>query len=266
MKAPAPGRSTGTLTLSVGLVNIPVAVYGGTQETGVKRSRFSAAGNPVGMRNYDKETGELVPFEELSLRYETDEGVLVELSDEEIAAAVDATNGVAEVVAVVDEEQARREYVTESLLQIRPSNGSAKKKNPVAQKAFALLMGALEKDHLALVVRYCLRGKPRVGVVTSDGFLRVVYFDDEIREAAPMPTVESAGVTEDELELAGALLKAYYVEEAPAIEDEASAKIRAYAETKAAAGEVPEAPEKQAVPVTDLMAALSASLDMAKAS
>jgi non-homologous end joining protein Ku len=81
-----------------------------------------------------------------------------------------------------------------------------------------------------------------------------------------MPTIESAGVTDDELELAGALLKAYWEEDAPVLEDEATAKVRAYAETKASSGQVPEQGETKVAPVTDLMAALSASLEMAKVS
>lgn len=261
-KATAPSRSSGSLTISVGLVNVPVSVYSGTEDTGVKRSRYSPAGNPVGMKNFDKVTGEDVEYGDLVMRYATPDGKLVELSDDEVAAASGASNGAAEVIAVL-KRSFLDEYAQESLLQIRPQNGGKAKQSPVAVKAYALLMAALTKMDAFLLVRYSLRGKVRIGAVTGDGYLRVLYFDDEIRQTLAKPDPATSGVTEQELDLATQLLEVYEVDDAPQVEDESSAKVRAYAEAKAEGGDVIEM-ESTPAPVSDLMAALTASVEAAK--
>lgn len=261
MTAKSPSRASGSLTISFGLVSVPVQVFGGIEDSGIKRNRFNkSTGNPVGMQNFDKETGEILGYDALELRYTTDDGSIVELTDDEIAAAANASNGFAEVVAFVKNENLSR-YHQEGVSQLRPENGK-KGKNTPAQKAFVLLTKAMEDRDVFALVRYCLRGKPRIGAFTSDGYLRTLAFADEVREALPLP---EATVTDQELAMAGSLVDVLMDEEGPELEDEASAKIRAYANTKAAGGDV-SIEEHEVGETVDLMAALTASVQAAEAS
>lgn len=260
-KAAAPSRASGTLTIGFGLVSVPVSVFSGIEDSGVKRQRYSKAGNPVGMQNFDKETGEVVEYGDLQMRYAADDGTLIELTDEEIAYAVGAENGRAEVVGFVPLTQLLR-YQQESLMQVRPAAGANKKPSPAFQKAFMLLMTGMEKRKVFALVSYCLRGKPRVGALTPDGFLRQLAFDDEVREAIAMPSV---ALTKAETEMATKLIDTMLLPEAPVMDDEASSRIREYAETKAKSGQGVSIPEKKAIDEgEDLMKALEASIAAAQ--
>jgi non-homologous end joining protein Ku len=101
MTANAPTRSTGTLTLGFGLITIPVMVFSAIEDSGIKRQRFTKDGHEVGMQNYDKETGAAVTFADVVTKYRTESDELVELTDDEIASAVGATNGLANIVSFV---------------------------------------------------------------------------------------------------------------------------------------------------------------------
>lgn len=149
-------------------------------------------------------------------------------------------------------------------MQVRPAAGANKKPSPAFQKAYMLLMGAMERRGVFALVSYCLRGKPRVAALTSDGFLRQLAYDDEVRESLPMPTVD---LSDAELAMAEKLVKSMSVKKAPAVVDEGSERVRVYAETKAATGAAPEVASKAGLDAgEDLMKALEASLAAAQAS
>lgn len=265
-KAPAPTRSCGSLNIAFGLANVPVKVYSSTEDSKITRNRFvkDAEGvyHEVGNKNYNKATGEDVAFPDIVLRYTTDDGTKVELSDDEIAAAVGAENETATVETFLP-LSLLGEYVTESLLQVQPGVfGNAKKPSVATIKALTLLLDTLEKEGVFALVSYALRGKPRYGALTSDGVLRVLFFEEEVREVRERPT---ADYSDAEADMARALVQAMTSDTYVPVEDVAAAKVRTYAEAKAAGVEKPTAEAKVASDSVDLMAALSASIEAAKA-
>lgn len=248
------------LTVAFGMVTVPVKVFSAIEDSGIKRNRYTKDGHPVGMKPYDKETGVDVEFSEIVTKYACEDGTLVELTDDEIAAAaVGASNGMATVVAMCPVE-CLAQYHAESLLQVRPDQGKAKKSNPIFDKTFALLMEAMKAESTFALVEFAMRGKPRYGALTSDGYLRVLAYEDEVREPRPMP---QAQISAAELDMARKLVDTMKQDGYVAVADEASAKVREYAETKAKAGVVPAAEEITTPETVDLMAALSASVDAA---
>ncbi|NBZ97025.1 MAG: hypothetical protein EBR40_11490, partial [Proteobacteria bacterium] len=89
--APAPTRASNSFSIAFGLLNIPVSVYTGTEETAVKRSEFVAINgeqHPVGRCSYDKVTGEVIgddsPYSVVRHAYDAATDTWVPLYDHEI--------------------------------------------------------------------------------------------------------------------------------------------------------------------------------------
>ncbi len=227
--ATAPSRATGSLTIGFGLVAVPVQVFSGTQERGIKRSRFSPAGNPIKLRNVDGGTGEEVAYEDLVSKLQVSDGTWVELSDEEIQEAASEVGGSAEVLAFLPSSLLCT-YEQIGLCQVRPAPaGNRKPPSPAVVKAYCLLMDAMESSKTFALTSYTLRGKSHVGAITPDGFLRQIAFSDEIREALPMPSVK---ITADERKVAAQLISALQATEAPELVDHGAERVKAYAESK----------------------------------
>lgn len=249
--AQAPSRATGSMTIAFGLIAVPVQVFAGVEETGIKRSRFSPAGNPIKLRNVDAETGEEIAYADLVSKIQTDAG-WVELSDDEITHASNGSAG-SEVVAFLPATLLGT-YHVEGISQVRPAHGPDKRPCAAYEKAFALLMDAMASTKTFALIRYCSRGKSHAAALTSDGFLHQLTWDGAVREARPMPEVE---FTADERKLAAQIVKHQRTDERVMLVDEAAEKVRAYAESKAAGETTEEAP---LTPPTDLVAILQASL------
>lgn len=252
----APARSSGSLTIGFGMVNVPVKVYGGIEDSSVKRSRFTKDGHEVGMMNYDKETGDKVT--EFVTKYKTADGTLVELTDEEIAAVVGEGSPVANIIAMVPWDEFSK-YHAEGLLQVRPASDKKLKASPY-DKAFWLFLSAMREEGVFALVEFTMRGKPRYGALTPDGYLRVLAYENEVREPLPINEVE---VSDPEMVMARSLISTLKADGYVAVEDTASDKVREYAETKAA-GNAVIAEAEEVVGSVDLMAALTASVEAAK--
>lgn len=265
MKAPAPGRSTGSLVIGFGLVSVPVSVYAGIEPEGakIKRKWRTGPGNEVGYVTVDKTSGEVVPRSDIYDVAVAADGSEVPLDDAEIASVLGSENGNARVEGFYPTSQLS-EYVTENLLQVRPKSVKTKV-NPFA-KPFALLMGAMQETNTFALIEFTLRGKPSLGALDSQGNLRVVRWANEVRESRPMPEAE---VSEAEATMAVTLLESMRGEQAPQKPCEAVEKVREYVETKAVAmgtGQTITVPEKgNDESMGDLLGALQASIDAAKA-
>lgn len=261
MTAPAPTRSTGSATIGWGVVSIPVSFYTATESKGVSRKEFTPEGNPVGRQPYDKVTGKTVDYDTVIKKYETADGVLVDLSNDEITSVVQPIAGAMAVegflpAAVLGDGT----YVVSGMLQVRPSlrkTGKDKTPDPAAEKAFALLTGAMAKEKVVALVSTALRGKPQYGLLTPDGRLYHVLFDDEVREDLPVPSPE---VSKAELDMGRKLIQFGLLDAPPVLENTTVAKVEAYAVAKST-GEAPQIEVVDTPQVDDLMAALEASLE-----
>lgn len=264
MKAPAPGRSTGSLVIGFGMVSVPVSVYAGIESDAakIKRKWRTGEGSEVGYLTVNKETGKQIARSEIYEVYECDDGSEVPLSDAEIAKALNSENGNASVVGFYPAEQIAN-YVSENLMQVRPQKGKGKARP--FDKPFALLIGAMKSTNTFALLSFTLRGKPSLGTLDTEGNLRVVLWENEVREALPIP---EAGVSDAEHSMAVALIESMQEKSAPQIPCEAVEKVRQYAETKKVAmgGTAPvsmPAPDNTAA-LSDLMGALDASIKAAK--
>lgn len=262
-QAPAPSRATATLTLRWALVNVPISIYTGTEDSGIKRSQFTTDGRPVGNARCAKnddgtyDLSAALTTDDIVKRYQCDDGTLVDLSDDDIAFAAGLDNdGIAEVVCA-HPVAALGSYHVEKVDQVRGGG-----KRGVGEKPFDLLLKALKAEKAFALVRYASKGSVRYAALTATGEWLRLHYTEEIRESLPLPTFDQNKST---IALARDLVKGSVEADAHDLADETSALARTYAEAKAKDGEKAPRPvkpdtEKQAV---DLMATLQASVEKA---
>lgn len=269
-KSPAPTRATSTMTIMFGLVPVPLRLFSATSEPEApKRKMITPAGNPVNRPNIDSVTREEVPSAACKKVVFVDD-VPVELTDEEIAAvtapvATDRHGLPIETFIPVDAIE--RDYWVSARHQARPalrtvSKGGKEKKedDPVANKAFTLLLSALQEKQVAALVRVSLRGPARYAALMPDGRLLFLHYDKEVREDFAFP--EDVTLSDGEKALAAQIVDEIGVS-TPELIDESSNLILEYV-TKKAAGEVdvPVATSK-VEPELDLSSLLAASIGKA---
>lgn len=270
MPAPAPARSTGTFSISFGLLNIPVAVYTGTEEVKVKRSQWTTSGEKVGNQSAvkldDGSYGRPVERAEIIKKYETSRG-MIDLSDDEIDALGTTVPGVADMLGVLRfDHLANGSYVPNGQVwQLRAAklgSGRAAKPNPGGEKALALLLAALKAERSFALLRFARAGAVYHAALLPTGRLVGLYTDAEVREEREAPQVE---LDSAEVDMARVLLSTAKSDRVELVNGLVE-RVAEYAEEKAA-GTLAE-PAVAVSPATqqvDLMAQLQASIDAAKA-
>lgn len=257
----APTRASASIHLTFGLVAIPLSVYTSLDDgLKVKRSSFTADGHEVGAQKYDKETKKPVAEGEVVMMAKSTDGTLVELTDEEQAAATDELNGQAPIEAFIPLWSIGKVYRVTGEHQARPTRlevGKKKVPNAAAEKAMSMLCEVMAEQGVAALFKASLRGPAKYGCLTPDGRIVWLAYVEQVRQALPMPEVF---VTEAELGMARMLLEGVGVSR-PVLYDTTQAKIQAFVDAKAAGtvADTPE-PEAPAAPEVDLAALLAASL------
>lgn len=258
-EAPEPKRSSATMTLSWGTLNIPVSVYTATEETRIPRKEFvdGDTSRPAGRAAIDKSTGELVKDSEKVVRMvEASNGVFVEFDDYEVAACT-GQKGVAEILTFIQNEDILS-YVVEKAHQVRPPRKKGIP-DPAASKAFGLLLQAMATSGASALVRVALRGPAKYAVLTATGDLLFVHSTEGVRKPLPL---DIGPATQAEVEAATALIDSIGITEAPVLPDVTAKKVMKAVNDKAS-GQAPVEPAEKPV-VVDIMAELQASIEASK--
>lgn len=271
--APAPKRASASMTLSWGMVAIPVQLFSGTESTDFSRGEYVKEVDPNGVVTYlkvgrkpiVKETGDDVDPSLVVKAVEVEDGV-VEISDEEVEAAIGAENGTAQVICFLKQSVLfSGGYVLGDLKQLRPAKRKSGKQtvyDPAATQSFALLVAAMRKTGSFAVIKVVTRGKPVFMALLPNGDLYNLLFDEQVRERLPMPEVQ---IEREAIEMGVELIGMSMRDEAPTLRDDASRRIIEYAEAKAKGEAAPiasKAPEAAATP--DLMTQLAAAVKASK--
>lgn len=263
--AEAPYRAHSSFVISFGLVNIPVGVYTGTEDTQVRRQEFRPVDgqlHEVGRLPYDKDTGDPVDNSVIvRMAYDGATDTWVALRDDEIAACT-MPKGAADIITFVPMDELHKAYLTVGLAQIRARTSGLKGAQKVhAERAFSLLLAGLRERNVAALVKVALRGPAKFAAITPDGDLFWLQPTDGIREPARLPDVT---FSLDELSLAVALVDTIGISVPPIVDDTAQ-KVSEYVAKKAQGQPevLPEQPvDKNA---EDLMAAMRRSIEQAQA-
>jgi non-homologous end joining protein Ku len=259
--APEPQRATSTITLSVGVLAIPLSVYSGVESTRVARKEFleTPTGDvEVGRSPIRKDTGDVIDASDIVRKAQASSGAWVALTDDEIADCT-SPKGLAEVEAFVPAKTAMDTYLADGLLQVRPKREKSKP-NPAIEKAFGVLLAGMKARKVYALVKVAMRGPARYALLTWEGDFVLVHPADAVRERRPNVAV---AFSKAETDMVVALIDAIGVD-TPTITDTTAPAVQAYVEAKAKGIPAPAKPETPAIPV-DIMATLSASIDAAKA-
>lgn len=252
--------------VAFGLVNVPVRLYAATGEHEVALHQVHREdGGRIRYRRTCSVCGEDVAYSDIAKGYETDDGQMVVLTDEDLADLPLATEREIEVLEFVPADQVDPILLARTYY-LEPDRTAA--------KAYTLLREALSATDLMAVVKVALRQRESMGVLRVRGdviCLQTLLWPDEVR-AADFPILDApVSVRPQELAMASSLVESMVADFDPsAFEDRYATALRSLIDAKIEAGTAltPPAPTTTAPTggeVVDLLAALQRSVEAARA-
>jgi DNA end-binding protein Ku len=252
-------RSIGSLTVSFGLVAIPVKLYTATQSANAISFNLlhKTDGSRLRQQYVCQKEGVVVEREEMVKGYEFAKDQYVRFTPEEIKALEEVGTHAVEISEFVPIESIDPVFYDKTYY-LAPDKGAA--------KPYALLTEALRQSRRCGVGRWAARGKGYLVILRPIGdvlAMQQLHYAADVRRASevdvPKPEVKAA-----ELKLAQQLIEQQTAEkfDPDAYKDEVRARIEAEIDKKVAGKEISVA--ETAAPgegkVIDLMEALRASL------
>ncbi|MFH8939468.1 non-homologous end joining protein Ku [Streptomyces griseosporeus] len=256
--------------ISFGLVTVPINVQSATEDHSIRFHQYHREdGGRVRVRKFCELEDREVTSAEIGRGYEITRETkhqaaqIIPITDDELRDLPLPTAKAIEIVAFVPAEEIDPIQISEGYY--LQANGQ------VAAKPYKLLVQALGRSEKVAIAKYAWSGRERLGMlrVRDDALvLHSMRWPDEIRSPNELlpPPVE---VTQEELEGALTLMETMTVQSLDELgaSDAYTEAIAQIIEAKREAKPLPEAPEPEApAQVLDLMAALNASVEKAKAS
>ncbi len=250
--------------VSFGLVSVPVKLYAATESHDVSfRQVHAKDGGRIKYQRVCSLDGEEVAYADIAKGYETEDGEMVILSDDDLADLPSTSSREIAVEKFVPSDQIDP-MLFEKSYYLEPEKSGA--------KPYALLRQALlDADRMA-VVTVALRQRTTVAVLRvrdSDNgqviVLQTMMWPDEIR--TPDFSVEAGEVKPAEVKMANMLVETLAGDFDPSdFEDDYAEAVEALVKAKVEGGEVKRTPTstKSSGEVVDLLAALQRSVDAAK--
>jgi len=256
-------RSIWKGAISFGLVTIPVKLYSATEQKDVSFHQVRRSdGSRIRYKRVAQSDGEEVPYGEIAKGYELANGETVVLTDEDFADLPLTTSKAIDVLQFVPLEQVDPIFFEKSYY-IEPDKAGA--------KPYVLLRDALEESGKVAVVKVALRNRESLATLrVREGVfvLETMLWPDEVREADFGFLDEDIDVRPQELAMAGSLIETLSGDFDPSqYKDSYREALQEVIEAKIAGHEVkqPEPAQPTSGTVVDLMAALRASVEAAKA-
>src|SRR5215469_7406578 len=257
----AAARSIGSLTVSFGLVAIPVKLFTANQSQNAISFNLlhKADGSRLKQQYICQKDGEVVERDQMVKGYEFAKDQYVRFTPEEIKALEEVGSHAVEISEFVPIESIDPVYYDKTYY-LAPDKG--------AGKPYALLTEALKQAGRCGVGRWAARGKGYLVILRPIGdvlAMQQLHFAADVRPASEVD-VPKTDVKEAELKLAQQLIDAQTAEkfDADAYKDEVRGRIEAAIKKKVDEGQeitmVEPAPPGDGK-VIDLMEALRASLE-----
>ena len=262
-------RSIWKGAIAFGLVNVPVKVYSATEDHDLKFHQVHARDNGrIQYKRVCSECGEVVEYRDIAKAYESDDGRMVVITDEDIAALPEERSREIEVLEFVpatdiDPLMYDRSYYLE------PDGKST--------KSYVLLAKTLAETDRVAIVHFALRNKTRLAAlrvrtfVGGDGsrtvmVVHTLLWPDEIRNP-DFPSLDAVPeVRPAELTMAGQVVESMAADFHPEeFTDTFQQQLRELVEAKLEGGEAFTAEEEaprwdDTEDVSDLLAKLEASV------
>jgi DNA end-binding protein Ku len=252
-------RSIASLTLSFGLVSIPVKLYSATESSSSIRFNLLAKdGSRLKQQYVSEKDQSVVQRADMVKGYEFEKDKFVLFSAEELKALEESSTHAIEIVAFIPEKAVDPIYYDKAYLLAPDKRGG---------KPYALLMEAMRKSGRCALAKWAWKSKQYVVQVrpVEDGLvLQQLLYADEVRSLKDL-NIEPVTVTPSELQLALQLIEqisedSYDPEQ---YVDEEKQRILAAIDEKIAGKQVIASArheEPSSAQVIDLMDALRASL------
>ncbi|MEH7500435.1 Ku protein [Neobacillus drentensis] len=250
-------------SISFGLVNIPIKLHTATEDKDIKlRTLHNKCNAPIKYEKICSVCEEEVKPEDIVKAYEYTKGKFVVLDNEELEKLRKENEEKAvEIIDFVKMEQIDPIYYDRSYY-MSPSEGGG--------KAYSLLRKALLESQKVGLAKIIIRSKEQLAVIRvyeNVLVMETIHYPDEVRKAGDVPSVPSEDkVTKRELDTAILLIDQLTTEFEPEkYTDEYRTALLELIESKRSGQETVSAATKEvASNVTDLMAALQASIDRTK--
>ena len=247
--------------VSFGLVSVPVKLYAATESRDISfRQVHAKDGGRIRYQRVCSLDGEEVAYADIAKGYETEDGEMVVLTDEDLAELPVSSSREISVEKFVPTEQIDPMLLEKSYY-LEPEGAGA--------KPYALLRQALlDADRMALVT-VSLRNRMSLAVlrVRDDVIvLQTMMWPDEVRQP-DLNTGSPEDAKPQEVKMAHMLVETLAGDfDADEYEDDYRAAVEALVRAKIEGGEVEKAPAaaKSSGEVVDLLAALQRSVDAAK--
>jgi DNA end-binding protein Ku len=246
--------------VSFGLVSVPVKLYAATESHDVSfRQVHAKDGGRIKYQRVCSIDGEEVPYSDIAKGYETEDGEMVILDDDDFDDLPSSSSREIAVEKFVPREQIDPIWFEKSYYLEPEKSGT---------KPYALLRQALlDADRMA-VVTVAIRNRTSMAVlrVRDDVIvLQTMMWPDEVRQ--PDFSVEPGEVKDAEVKMANMLVETLAGDfDADEFEDDYAEAVEALVKAKIEGGEVKKTPTstKSSGEVVDLLAALQRSVDAAK--
>ena len=258
-------RSIWTGAITFGLVNVPVKVYGATEDHDLALHQVhDKDGGRIKYERRCEICGKIVDFEHIDKAYEEGDRTVI-LTDKDLSTLPEERTKEIEVVEFVPSDQLDPIRFERSYFLVPDS------KSP---KSYALLRKTLKESDRTAIVHFALRQKTRLGALRVHDnvlMLQSLLWDDEVREANFPSLGTDITVSPAELKMSEQLVETYatdfhpekfgddYQEELRQLID-AKLKKGDDVSTEETFGESPDE-EDQGGDVIDLMEALKRSVE-----
>ncbi|WP_432946737.1 Ku protein [Kribbella sp. CA-253562] len=250
--------------ISFGMVTIPIKVYSATEEKDISfRQVHVADGGRIRYKRVCSECGEEVPYSDIGKGYEMADGRMIVLEPDDFADLPLSSKKVIDVLEFVPADQVDPLYLGKSYYLAADGGPGG--------KPYVLLRDALEGSELYALVKVALRSRESLALLrTHDDVLvlQVMLWPDEVRDASFAAPDSDIEIRKQEKAMAESYIDTLRGEFDPdQYHDEYRHALEQVVEAKAAGVPLPETEEEEpeGAEVVDLVAALRASVEAAKA-
>ncbi|MCV7145803.1 Ku protein [Mycobacterium riyadhense] len=258
-------RSIWKGSIAFGLVNVPVKVYSATEDHDIKFHQVHAKDNGrIRYKRVCEVCGEVVEYSDLTRAYESDDGQMVLITDDDIATLPEERSREIEVLEFVPASDVDPMMFDRSYF-LEPDSKSS--------KSYVLLAKTLGETDRMAIVHFTLRNKTRLAALRVKDFgkrdvmvVHTLLWPDEIRDPDFPVLDKHVEIKPAELKMAGQVVESMADDFNPdRYHDTYQEQLQELVDAKLEGGEaftVEEQPKEldEAEDVSDLLAKLEASV------
>ncbi|MCE4556936.1 Ku protein [Pelomonas cellulosilytica] len=258
---PTSARSIASLSLSFGLVNVPVKLYSATEPgSDIRFNLLDKDGSRLKQQYVNERTQQVVERKDMVKGYEVEDNLFVLFQPEELKALEEGSSHVIQIVSFVPLASIDPLYYDKSYLLAPDRRG---------EKPYALLAQALRQSGRCALAKWAWKAKQYVAQVRANDnglILQQLRYAEEVRSLNDLD-IPKAEVSRPELQLALQLVEQIAADEFDPTEfhDEEKARVLAAIDEKVKGKQIVASSHDEEVAATsgqviDLMEALRASL------